>query len=328
VRRDLTRAAQPSIVHLVVQVWGEIYTGLLIDLCIPALLSPGNLPALAALLPCRFDIYTTDRDEAQIRRAPILLELERFAKVRYIRLEIETSQNKYAVMTECNIRALREASSCDAAIVFLVPDTIWSDGTLETVARALAAGKRAVMQTGVRVIADTAVPAIVAACPPDERGILTVPARMLVRSFEAISKEIVFDYATVDGNTLLRIFPDPAEFGSLKVIQDTREGLMMDLAYTYEEYPVPEIEFEVDNLLKHTNLLGPNHYWHFLHPIEYRCEREISHIGSYERQPDGSLRRLEIAVSSAIRVHDTDIETFLRVRLPKEFAAIESAPTS
>jgi hypothetical protein len=144
----------------------------------------------------------------------------------------------------------------------------------------------------------------------------------IIMSFEAISRDIVFDYATVDGNTLLRIFPDPARFESLKIIQDTREGLMMDLAYTYEEYPTPEIEFEQRNLLRHTNLLGPNHYWHFLHPVEYRCERAIAHIGSYERQADGSLKRLEIPISSGLPVADTDIETFLRTHLTEEFAAV------
>jgi hypothetical protein len=176
-----SRPAVPAAVHLMVQVWGDFYTGTLIDFCIPALLSSRNLPALAAMVPCRFDIYTTPIDEARIRSAPILRRLVRFADVRFFRLEIDASRDKYALMTACNIQALREAWTHSAAVVFLVPDTIWSDGTLETIARALAAGKRAVMQTGVRVVADTAIPALLARCKPDENGALTVPPRELVR---------------------------------------------------------------------------------------------------------------------------------------------------
>ena len=171
----------PAAVHLMVQVWGDFYTGLLIDWCIPALLSRRNLPALAALLPCRFDIYTTEGDERRIRSAPIIGTLGRFAAIRFVRIDPASADDKYAMMTNCNIAGLREAAAANAAIVFLVPDTIWSDGTLETVANAIRAGKRMVMQTGVRITADTAWPELQERFAADADGVRTAPSRDLVR---------------------------------------------------------------------------------------------------------------------------------------------------
>jgi hypothetical protein len=168
-------------VHLVLQVWGTFYTDALVDFCIPALLSPRNLPALAGHFPCRFVIYTTPDDERTLRAAPILRRLEEVAEVRFVTIDWGRAENKYAAMTECNVRGLREAAASSAAVVFLVPDTVWSDGTLATVAAALNAGKRAVMQAGVRVEADSAIPALRRQFPAGATGVITATPRELVR---------------------------------------------------------------------------------------------------------------------------------------------------
>ncbi|MBM3777153.1 MAG: hypothetical protein FJW23_02795 [Acidimicrobiia bacterium] len=171
----------PVGVHLTLQVWGEAYTSLLLQHCLPALLSPGNLPALAARFPCRLHVYTTARDEARIRSAALFSELDRLATVAFHRVEWDAVDDKYAALTSCNVRALGEAGAAGAPIVFLAPDTIWADGSLAAVARALEAGRRAVMQTGIRVVAGTALPVMRERFRPDERGVVVVPPRDLVR---------------------------------------------------------------------------------------------------------------------------------------------------
>ena len=140
------------------QVWGELYTRLLTDVCLPALLSSGNIPALAADRPTVFRIFTTEPDMARFRASPAYAELVRYVTVEFNSLDVAPDGDKYAAMTEIHRHIVRDAADRNLALVWLVPDSIWADGSLETVVRAVGAGKRAVMQSAVKVNRSTALP--------------------------------------------------------------------------------------------------------------------------------------------------------------------------
>ncbi len=155
---DHLEKSGPAAYHLIMQVWGELYTRLLTDVCLPALLAPGNIPALAADRPTVFRIFTTEPDMARFRASPAYAELLRYATVEFNSLDAAPDGDKYAAMTDIHRHIVRDAADRNLALIWLVPDSIWADGSLQTVVRAVAAGKRAVMQSAVKVNRSMALP--------------------------------------------------------------------------------------------------------------------------------------------------------------------------
>lgn len=148
----------PTYIQCAVQVWGEEYTRTFVEYCLPALLAPGNLPQLAEAFPCRLTIFTTPADERRIRNSRAFTALQTVLPVEIREIPFGSTPDKYAAMSACNVEALKTASEAGGAVVFLAPDTIWSDRSLTAVTRALHHGKRAVMQAGVRVSASSVIP--------------------------------------------------------------------------------------------------------------------------------------------------------------------------
>jgi hypothetical protein len=155
-----TARNRPAAFYLILQVWGEAYTRTLLDYALPALLSPGNIPALAASAPTILKLYTTDPDLARIKASPSFSLLETYVTVQYHSLDTTPDRDKYAAMTAIHREVVRDAFDANAALIWLLPDTIWSDGSLRVVAAQAAVGKRMVMQAGVRILKTTALPAI------------------------------------------------------------------------------------------------------------------------------------------------------------------------
>ena len=171
----------PSLFHLILLVWGDEYTKLFTDIGLPALLSDGNIPALARSFPTVFKIYTRPQDVPSIMASAAYRRLAPLVETQFLDFDPTRSGDKYAAMTACHRLALQEAAEKHAAVVFLAPDTIWADGSLATVARAAMAGKRAVMQGGLRVMRDTALPALSRFYVEGATGVASVPPRALVR---------------------------------------------------------------------------------------------------------------------------------------------------
>jgi hypothetical protein len=142
-------------------------------------LAPGNLPALASMWPVSFQIYTTEHDRETIQQSSVFGKLSQIVRTEFAILGPARPEEKYSVMTRLQHEVLRSALDRRAAIVSIMPDTIWADGSLRTVGRAARAGKRAVMQAGIRVLKSEVLAAITACRSVD--GVLALPPRELVR---------------------------------------------------------------------------------------------------------------------------------------------------
>lgn len=140
----------------------------------------------------------------------------------------------------------------------------------------------------------------------------------IIIAAEALEKNIVFDYHTVDSNLVSRLFPDPDEWRSIKIIDDTDDGVMMDLSYSYEQIPYPEIHFTPELLVRHLPVFRPNHFWHFSHRIDYHCDETLTEIGTFDRRPDGSLVPKRIPLSSALAMGDEDIAAWFEAHRTKD----------
>jgi hypothetical protein len=61
-----------------------------------------------------------------------------------------------------------------------------------------------------------------------------------------------------------------------------------------------------------------NHFWHFAHRIVYRTDEPIDAIGTFNRNPDGSLERVFLPVSSVIDVSDEELAAWFEAEPPKD----------
>jgi hypothetical protein len=141
--------------HLVTQLWGESYIKLYADYVIQSLLCEGNLPALRTFKETVYEIHTTKQDrvtlEENINFQYAVNQLKDWISFHFVIIE-GFIENPYQTMSDCHRKAIKSAESRNAAILFLQPDVIVGNGSLETVKEALLAGKRLVMAPGLRVL--------------------------------------------------------------------------------------------------------------------------------------------------------------------------------
>lgn len=199
-RPSLDRDLMPiAPIHFIQVVWGTEYTRRLIDLALPSHLSPGNLGAVAGDPTAEYWIYTTQEDEREIRASAVFARLSQMIKVKfcYFPHAISGFSNRYAAMTWAHQHAITEGRKIGAALVFVPPDAVWSDGSFTHAISLMNAGKRFVMVAGVRVQAETFVPALENERCRDAQGALVIPARVQARltmaHLHTISRSLIWD---------------------------------------------------------------------------------------------------------------------------------------
>jgi len=130
-------------------VWGEAYVSLLLDHSIPTLFSRGNLIDSPWVSHFTYQLMTTREDYASISVHPVFRRLQRTLEVDVVFIdEIQVDESidihKYnRVSIAQNVGMKRAAETCDG-MFFLYPDFIYSTGSLDTVAKKLSEGNRAV----------------------------------------------------------------------------------------------------------------------------------------------------------------------------------------
>jgi SAM-dependent methyltransferase len=148
-------------ITLLMPVWGYRFIGRFLEFCLPTLLAPNNIPALAKALPCRFVLLSSAADEPIIRSHPALQKLEGLCTVEIHPIDdLITEGNHTATITLAFERALRQAGAAmrDTCFIFLMSDYIVADGSLQTVLRTVQRGAGAVLAGNFQVTAEDAAP--------------------------------------------------------------------------------------------------------------------------------------------------------------------------
>ena len=159
-------------------VWGAGHTGLFLNVSLPSLLSPGNLPGLASNAQSRYLIYTLPEYEKDIRTALSFQRLARLlpVEIRFIREKIVSP---HRAMSDCHIDSFRRAEEASAAAVFLPPDCVWSDGSMVRLEALTQSGKSVVHISGIRLDRDGFIPEL-GSHYSENRAVLSLKARGLV----------------------------------------------------------------------------------------------------------------------------------------------------
>jgi len=148
--------------HVITVVWGEKYTTAFVEVVLPTLMARGNLPAFADNgVRARYRIFTLEADAHRLRQSRQFRKLAEIMPVEIVGIDdLKPPLHPYVDSAECHRRAIAAAESASAAMVFLPPDTVWSNGAIARVLDAANAGKRAVMIPGISVVSETFVPAL------------------------------------------------------------------------------------------------------------------------------------------------------------------------
>jgi hypothetical protein len=104
------------------------------------------------------------------------------------------------------------------------------------------------------------------------------------------SKEFNWNYRPVDSNLKQVLFFEPKNLETIKVIEDSRDGIMCDLAYGSPGLHNQNITKFSDEFLDMTfNNFNDHHFWNFKFTVNYRMENEIKNIRAYLYNKDGKL---------------------------------------
>ena len=63
-RQVVANRSPPTAIKVLMPVWGLRYTRQFLEFCLPTMLAPGNVPALAQALPCTFVVMTSHEGRA------------------------------------------------------------------------------------------------------------------------------------------------------------------------------------------------------------------------------------------------------------------------
>jgi hypothetical protein len=135
--------------RIITYAWGEKYVHELLSWTLPALLAPGNLPSVAASVPCELVILTEEGFSATVNAHPSILRAKEFCPLRLIGLDdLITVKDKYGMaLTHALHRGFSDLGPgmADSWQIFLNADFILADGCLRNLLRHLARGEHLVV---------------------------------------------------------------------------------------------------------------------------------------------------------------------------------------
>lgn len=128
---------------ILMAVWGEKYCRDFLNLSLPSLLAPGNIPALAKNNPTKFIFLTRLCDVRAIKNNPIYLKLAMFCEVEFISIEdLIVFGNYSTTLTLAYDRAIKRTDDAmlNTYFVFLTSDYLMANGSMEGLIRYLKQG--------------------------------------------------------------------------------------------------------------------------------------------------------------------------------------------
>jgi hypothetical protein len=271
--------------RIICYAWGAHYVDILLSLTLPALLAPGNLPFVAAEVPCKLIILTERRFFAAVKTHPILTEIRRHCPIRIIRLDdLIVAKDKYGMTLTYTLH--RGFSDLGAEMVnqwqiFLNADFILADGSLRNVLMHLSRGERIVAAPSYCVNSEEARPKLqkwldssnLTLCiPPRELARLILAHRHTVIRGKTVNQQEFHVrymdqfYWDVDGSTLI--------------------GFQMPVA--------------IVGLHPERQVAAPNSYWDYGLIWEYCPSSEVRVLGDSDEFLILELREKEVAQDQVV----------------------------
>ena len=147
----------PTAARVLIPVWGYEFVRKFLDRSLPTLLAPGNLPAIATVLPTEFIFLTSEHDKTHIREHPAYERLAMVCAVRFHEIDDLVMQGNHSTtLTLAYARKIKRSdpSTLDTCFFFLVSDYLMADGSLAAVLARMQAGASAVQVGNFQTVED------------------------------------------------------------------------------------------------------------------------------------------------------------------------------
>ena len=155
----------------------------LLDGCLPTLLAPGNVPALAADLPCEFVLLTTREDAADVVAHPAWLRLSQICSARVEHIDDLVFDRSHAVtITSAYVRAIRSVGTAIPRNLLHVPAVGFRAGGWRAGQCAGARERRSqrgVLAGNFQVVAEDVMPALRQRADPVSGAVALTPRQLL-----------------------------------------------------------------------------------------------------------------------------------------------------
>ncbi len=170
-----------SKVSFLTVVWGEAHINRFASLALPSFLAPGNIPALAKVVDLEI-VIMTQRDDVQFfERHPTCRQLKAICPVRFIEIDDLVTYSNYGVtLTLAYLRPIVRMGEkmLDTHFLFMNADFVLADGSLQSLAKHIIAGRSIVLGPSFRATAEE-VESTLRSLINEQNGILAVPPREL-----------------------------------------------------------------------------------------------------------------------------------------------------
>jgi hypothetical protein len=185
--------------RIITYAWGENYLHELLSFTLPALLAPGNLPSVAAFVPCELIILTEERFFETVNSHASIIKAKQFCPVRLIALDdLITVKDKYGMaLTHALHRGFSDLSQSmtETWQIFLNADFILADGSLRNLLRRLASGERLVASPSYCVDSTAVVPEL-------QRRVDQKTSALCISPRELAALAIKYRHNTIRGKTV------------------------------------------------------------------------------------------------------------------------------
>lgn len=143
-------------IRIVVPVWGQAYIDVMTRAMIPALLAPGNIPAVSNDVKIEFIFITEKSSQYKIANDPAIKYLGMYASLKFMYIDNFKSTNYGVVLTKAYFKSVIDfqEGALDSYYFFFNVDTVISNGSLSTVVSQIKNGKTLIFSPGIRVNSD------------------------------------------------------------------------------------------------------------------------------------------------------------------------------
>jgi hypothetical protein len=171
--------------RLIIPVWGEVYVSKVVSITLPAVLAPGNLPALCEGFEVELVIVTETRLFESIRSSQSFQAAAKICSARLVSLDdlLRNIRGDYGmVLTYALFRGFADLGTrvTETYLLFLNADFIISDGSLRHLGGLMRDGKRVIHAPSFRVVLEDVWPRLLGLVDPAS-GALPMPSRDLVK---------------------------------------------------------------------------------------------------------------------------------------------------
>jgi len=182
-QQDWNGCPMAETARLILPVWGEAYVAEVLSVTLPAMLAPGNLPALSGMFDVEVVVVTESRLFDTVRSSPCFKAVERVCKICLFPLD-DLLTGVFAdygmVLTYALFRGFADLGTRlpETYLLPFIADFVIADGALRHVGELMQQGRRVIHAPSFRVVAEDVDPLLQAMVDRESCTLSLAPRRL------------------------------------------------------------------------------------------------------------------------------------------------------